>query len=137
MGAGFNSFTARVTCVTSPGFVSVSDGELISFEESDDRVVYVWDVEEPISGLGFTSGKFDMGCTIHRGVKLELYLSQAIRHTIEPGIRIFCDVLDAYIDMLGEPPVERFSSVLRRQYSSDEQEVRMVTACLLYTSRCV
>ncbi|MDI9415202.1 MAG: M1 family aminopeptidase [Bacillota bacterium] len=128
VGAGFNSFTARVTCVTSPGFVSVSDGELISFEESDDRVVYVWDVEEPISGLGFTSGKFEMGCTIHRGVKLELYLGQAIRHTIEPGIRIFCEVLDAYIDMLGEPPVERFSSVLRRQYSSDEQEVRMVTA---------
>jgi hypothetical protein len=128
VGAGFDTFTARITCVTCPDFVSVSDGELICLTESDDRVVHVWEVKEPISGLSLTSGKFEMACRIHRGVKLELYLGQALKDTIEPGIGLFCDVLDAYIDMLGKPPVGRFTSVLRRRYPSDEQEVRIVTA---------
>ncbi len=128
VGAGFDSFTARITCVTCPGLISVSDGELICFTESDDRVVHVWEVKEPISGLSLTSGKFEMACRIHRGVKLELYMGQALKDTIEPGIDLFCDVLDAYIDMLGKPPVERFASVLRRRYPTDERDVRVVTA---------
>jgi len=128
VGAGFDVFTARITCVTCPGFVSVSDGELMFLSESDDRVVHVWEVREPISGLSLTSGKFEMACRTHREVKLELYLGQALKDTIEPAINLFCDVLDAYIDMLGNPPVDRFVSVLRRRYSSDEQQVRTVTA---------
>ena len=128
VGAGFDVFTARITCVTCPGFVSVSDGELISLSEGADRVVHVWEVKEPISGLSLTSGKFEMACKTHRGTKLELYLGQAIKDNIEPAIDLFCDVLDAYVDMLGKPPTDRFASVLRRRYPSDEQQVRMVTA---------
>ena len=128
VGAGFDSFTARITCVTYPGFVSVSDGELIFCTESDDRVVHVWEVKEPISGLSLTSGKFEMACRTHRGVRLELYLGQALKDTIEHGIDLFGDVLDAYVNMLGKPPAGRFASVLRRRYPSDEQEIRTVTA---------
>ncbi|NLA07018.1 MAG: M1 family metallopeptidase, partial [Firmicutes bacterium] len=51
-----------------------------------------------------------------------------LKDNIEPAIGLFCDVLDAYIDMLGNPPSDRFVSVLRRRYPDDEQEVRMVTA---------
>jgi hypothetical protein len=128
VGAGFDTFTARVTCVTCPGFVSVSDGELTSLYEDGDRVVHEWEVREPVSGLSLTSGKFEMACKTHRGIKLELYLGQAIKDNIEPAISLFCDVLDAYIDMLGKPPTERFVSVLRRRYPIDEQQVRVVTA---------
>lgn len=128
VGAGFDVFTACITCVTSPGLVSVADGELVSMSEDENRVVQVWEVKEPISGLSITSGKFEMACRTHRGIKLELYLGQAIKDSIEPAINLFCQVLDAYIDMLGKPPAPGFASVLTRKYSDDEQQVRTVTA---------
>ncbi len=128
VGAGFDSFTARVACATFPGMVAVTDGDLVSSSETDDQAVYVWETREPISGLALTSGRFAVERKEHRGVELELYLGPLLKDQASEAMDLFCGVIDGYSSMLGQPEARRFTAVLRRRYPGDEHLVRLVAA---------
>lgn len=128
VGAGFDSFTARVSCATFPGMVAVTDGDLALSSETRDQAVYVWEAREPLSGLALTAGRFALERRTHRGVELELYLGPRLKDQASQAMDLFCSVIDAYVSMLGEPEARRFVAVLRRQYPGDEHLLRLVTA---------
>ncbi|MGE5586028.1 MAG: M1 family metallopeptidase [Bacillota bacterium] len=128
VGAGFDSFTARVACATLPGMVAVTDGDLVSSSETVDQAVYVWETSEPISGLALTSGRFSVERKEHRGVELELYLGPLLKDQATQSMDLFRGVIDAYFSMLGPPGASRFTAVLRRRYPGDEHLVRLVAA---------
>ncbi len=128
VGAGFDSFTARVACATRPGHIAVTDGDLVSTSEGRDQAVYVWESKEPISGLALTSGRFIAECRTCDGARLELYLGQRLKEQASQAMDLFRDVIRAYTAMLGKPQARRFTAVLRRRYPGDEHLVRIVAA---------
>jgi len=128
VGAGFDSFTARVSCATFPGMLGVTDGDLVSSSETEGQAVYVWETREPISGLALTAGRFTLERATHKGLELDLYLGPRLAERASEVMELFRRVIDAYISMLGEPEARRFAVVLRRQYPGDEHLVRLAAA---------
>ncbi|MGE5588988.1 MAG: hypothetical protein ACM3ZO_12350 [Clostridia bacterium] len=128
VGAGFDSFTARVSCATFPGMIAVTDGDLTLSSETEDQAVYTWEVRDPLSGLALTAGRFMLERRMHRGLQLDLYLGPRLKGQASLATELFCGVIDAYVSMLGEPEARRFTAVLRRRYPGDEHLVRLVAA---------
>ncbi|MCR4402884.1 MAG: hypothetical protein NUW12_08905 [Firmicutes bacterium] len=128
VGAGFDSFTARVSCATFPGNTAVVDGDLVLSSQTDDQAVYVWEVRDPLSGLALAAGRFTLERRVHRGVQLDLYLGPSLKDGGLRAMELFCRVIDAYASILGEPEARRFTAVLRRRYPGEEPTVRLVAA---------